>query len=542
MSSSSPGVPGAPILPERPAEPVVETPRRPVSLVWIAPIVAVLIVTWIAWSQLHERGPLVEIRFENAGGVEEGTSVRYKDVTVGLVEEVRLTDGAAGVSVFARLDPELVPFLGDTTSFWIAGVQVTAQAVTGLETLLSGAYIGIAWEGEPERRARVFEGAEVPPPTPPGTPGRRVTLIAERAGSLDVGTPVFYRELAVGRLESRDLTEDGGAIVFTAFIDAPYDRFVTPATRFWNASGVDITADASGVAIDLDSLVTIIVGGVSFGEVGGGLSDPVADDQQDFTLFSSRAEAEESLFATEDDEGYRFVAEFDQSVSGLRTGAPITYSGIRVGTVIDVFLDVAGGLAGDNRTYAILQFQPQRMGLGDLTEAELRERFEAFVAGGTRIQLATGNVLTGSLAVRLVDVPEAPEASIDYATAPYPTFPTVASATEAIASDVQSIVAKVAALPLEDLVVNASGTLASLEQVLSQPALREAPAELTAALIALTEAAERLEATSAGFGAGSELQVELIDAIREFRETARQLGNLAQTLEDQPNALIVGRD
>ena len=539
MSTTSPGVPGAPILPE---QPIIENKGRPLSLVWIAPIVAVLVVVWIAWSQLHERGPLVEIRFANAGGVEEGTSVRYKDVTVGMVEEVRLTEDAGGVTVFARLDPELAPFLGETTSFWIAGVQVTAQAVTGLETLLSGAYIGIAWEGDGGKRRRVFEGAAVPPPTPPGTPGRRVTLIAERAGSLDVGTPVYYRELAVGRLESRDLTDDGDAVVFTAFVDAPYDRFVSPATRFWNASGVDIRADANGVTVDLDSIVTIIVGGVSFGEVGGGLGAPIESDQESFTLFSSRSDAEESLFSTEDEEGYRFIAEFDQSVSGLRTGAAITYSRIRIGTVVDVYLDVAGGLAGNSRTYAVLQFQPQRMGLGGLGDEALRDRFEAFAEGGTRVQLATGNVLTGTLSVRLVDVPDAAPAEIDYAANPYPSFPTVASPVEAITSDVQTIIAKVAALPLEELVGNAAGTMASLQAVLAQPELQQAPVELTAALVALTEAAERLEATSAGFGAGSELQVELIDAIREFRQTAAALGDLAQTIEEQPNALILGRD
>ncbi|MBB4659271.1 intermembrane transport protein PqiB [Parvularcula dongshanensis] len=521
---------------------VSPTRSRPISLVWIAPIAAVIICIWVIWSSAQDRGPLVEITFPSAAGIESGTEIRRNDVPVGEVEDVRLSEDAASVVVSARLDPELEPFLGQTTQFWVVNAQISSAGVSGLETLLSGAYIAVDWEEEARRSARRFEGAVTPPRTPAGTPGVRIVLTAEDAGSVRPGSPLLYRGLEVGRIETRELTDEGEAVRYEAFVEAPYNAYVTPSTRFWNTIGVNISASTSGVSIDVGTLTNILSGAVSFGEVGGALGDPLTQDGETFTLFPSRPEAEESLFASEEEEGVRFVAEFDQSVAGLKTGAPITYLGIRIGTVVDVYLDIAGGLAGDSRTYAVLQFQPRRLGLEGLGPDELRTRFDTFVEEGSRVQLTTGNLLTGALAVRLVSQPDAPTASIDYAASPYPSFPTVPSSTEAIAADVQSILQKVANLPLEDLVANAAAAFAEIDALLGSPAVAEVPADLSEALQAFAQAAEQLEAATGSVSPNSELQVELIDAVREFREAARRIGALAQTLEEQPNALIVGRD
>ncbi|MCG8441347.1 MAG: MlaD family protein, partial [Caulobacterales bacterium] len=510
----------------------------------------------VAWQSLNARGPSVEIRFESAEGVRAGrTQIRHKDVVVGEVEEVTLTEDLNAVIVKARLEKEMAAYLGETTQFWIVSARIDGSQVSGLGTLLSGSYIEVDWSGDPGQRRRSFEGLTAPPLTEPGAPGRRVTLRSDRGGGLNVGSTVYFRQLPVGRVESRRLSDDARHVVFDAFIDAPFHEQISAATRFWNVSGFDVTAGADGFTVNVESVDAFLSGGVAFEEISADIADPLTEDGAEFRIFASRAAAEESLFQDEGDEGYRFIAEFGESVRGLRAGAPIEFDGIRVGEVLDVAVEAIEDGEGELRIYAILQFQPSRLGLHDLPPAELRAAFDSMVARGMRLQLASGNLLTGALMVRVVEEADPEPAAIDFAAAPYPALPTGPSDTAALPRDVETLVNNLATLPMEDLVVAATSLLRNADEVVSVLAENGAPEALAEAARNLDTASEDLPAlvaglnalsgsadlALAGLGPDSEMYSELTAAARDLRLAARSIAELAERLEEQPNSLITGR-
>ena len=310
---------------------VVHT-RRQISIVWLVPVVAILIGGWLAYKGLSEKGPTITISFESAEGLEAGkTKVKYKDVELGQVESVRFNADLSRVLVTAELVKETQPFLTENTRFWVVRPRVTGSGVSGLGTLFSGAYIGMdpGKEGEPARR---FKGLEIPPIVTTGKPGRDFLLRATTLGSLDVGAPVYYRQIQVGQVISYELEEKGKSLKIKIFVDAPHHELVKKNTRFWNASGFDLKLDAGGLSLNTESLVSIMMGGVAFDtpaslEAGG----PAGDDQV-FRLYETR----ESIFERTYTEKNYYVLHFEGSIRGLSVGAPVEIRGIKIGQVADI--------------------------------------------------------------------------------------------------------------------------------------------------------------------------------------------------------------
>src|SRR4051794_12676796 len=264
----SPGATAAPTPPRRgPPEAAVGRRRRRFSVVWLVPLVAAAIAARLAVTTLREKGPTVTIAFKPAEGLEAGkTKIRYKDVEVGTVEDVRLSDDLEGVVAVAELRKQVEPFVTEGTRWWVVRPRVGASGVSGLGTLISGAYIGL----DPGRGERTlsFTGLEEPPPMTSDVPGRRFTLHADALGSVDQGSPVYYRGLQVGQVLSSTLDENRRTFTFEVFVDAPHDGLVRDASRFWNAGGIDVSVGASGVDVSTESLQTIIAGGVAFDTPG----------------------------------------------------------------------------------------------------------------------------------------------------------------------------------------------------------------------------------------------------------------------------------
>ncbi|MEM6746712.1 MAG: MlaD family protein [Pseudomonadota bacterium] len=516
---------------------------RRLSPVWLVPIFAAILGGLVGYNAVSSRGPLVEIEFDSASGIEAGkTHIRHKDVIVGEVEEVVLSEDADSVIVHARLEKEMTRYLGDTTEFWIVSARIDGGQVTGLGTLLSGSFIEMDWSGPATRRVRKMTGLSQAPLTKPGAPGRRVTLRSDTAGSLSVGSPIYFRQIPVGRIESRRLTDDARHVVFDAFIDAPYDQQVSLATRFWNVSGLAVEAGAEGVVVRMESLTTLLSGGLAFEEIGPEPQTPLSEDGTEFGVFASRTEAEESLFRVEEgSEDYRLMARFTESVGGLRPGAPITVEGIVVGRVADVIAQAPDVLGTDLEIYAILQFEPGRLGIGNVPQAEFYQAMEMLVSRGMRVQLASGNLLTGALSVQmhLLDDPE--PAAIDYDDEPYPALPTAPSEIAALTSNFEDLLASLSDLPLEELVVAATGLLQQAEGVLANPAMRDLPNDLAELTGSLNDLSQRAEYALSGIDPDSELYVELAAAAAEMRLAARSLAALADRLEEQPNSLLTGR-
>jgi len=309
------------------------SPRRTrMSLVWVIPIVAALAGAWVAVARILSEGPTITISIHSAEGLEAGkTTIQYNGVVVGTITALRLSDDHNTVLLTAQMTPHTESLLLEDTNFWVVRPRISGANVSGLGTLISGAYIGMEiGTGVPGRRA--FVGLETPPVVTSDVPGRYFELKTPNLGSLDSGTPLFFRRLQVGEVASYNLDPDGEALTVKVFVKAPYDQYVTPNTRFWHASGVDVSLSASGLSVQTQSLLSVLIGGIAFETPATGPLLPAAEANTRFDLFSDRA----SAFRPPPRDPHTYLLTFTDSVRGLTPGAPVEFRGIPIGEVVTI--------------------------------------------------------------------------------------------------------------------------------------------------------------------------------------------------------------
>ena len=269
--------------------------RRRVSLVWLIPLVAVLTAVWLGYRGYTQQGPLVTISFQTAAGLLAGkTRVRFKDLDVGYVETIELSNDLSRVTVRARLAKHVAGYLNDQTRFWVVRPRLSGSEISGLETLVGGTYIGVDLSEDGGSR-RVFEGLETPPIVTATDRGRSFQLRVSDLGSISVGSPVLYRGIEVGRVTGYLLNEPHGVNI-QVFVHAPHDARVGRNTRFWNVSGVEFSLDANGFRVNTDSLASVLLGGLAFGTPNhADAGDPVPECAE-FPLYATRQAALEHKF------------------------------------------------------------------------------------------------------------------------------------------------------------------------------------------------------------------------------------------------------
>ncbi|MGA8282128.1 MAG: MlaD family protein, partial [Desulfobacterales bacterium] len=395
----------------------VQSRIRQFSFVWIIPLVAALIGVWLVYKAQSEKGPTITITFQTAEGFEAGkTKIKYKDVDLGQIEEINLSPDLGHVVVTAKLIRQAEDLLSENTRFWVVRARINVSGVTGLQTLFSGVYIGLD-PGKPGKKARHFTGLEQPPIVTTDLPGRYFLLLAERRGSLDIGSPVYYRQIRVGQVVGYQLAEDGQAVSIKIFVNTPYHKFVNKNTRFWNASGVDVSIDAKGIQVNTESLVTLLVGGIAFDVPSYLDSGGPAVEGQVFSLYNNYTASQEKTYPVKS----YFVLYFDGSVGGLSPDAPVEFRGIGVGKVVDVKLEFEPEKR-DFRIPVLIEIEPERfISAAEMPQAEAARRkiLDYLVEKGLRGQLKIGNLITGQQVVSLNIFPNAPRRKIVWKS-PYP--------------------------------------------------------------------------------------------------------------------------
>jgi len=538
----------------------VDRGRRRFSLVWVVPVVAALIGGWLVVKALTEKGPQLSITFKSAEGLEAGkTKVKFKDVEIGLVEEIRIAEDASHVVVNARLVKATERFISENTRFWVVRARVSASAIYGLGTVFSGAYIDID-PGKPGKSARQFAGIEEPPIVTTGLPGGHFVLESDRRGSLEVGSPIYYRQIRAGEVVAFQLSEDGTKIVSKVFVNAPYHRFVGNDTRFWNASGVDLKLDATGVTLNTESLVSILVGGIAFDSFKNNAEpeEPAAEGSI-FKLYPNRYAAQEKVYSTKN----YFVLLFEESVRGLSPGAPVEFRGIPIGQVIDIKSEFDFKM-NKVKIPVIAAVEPERISvLGKLPDGVTRATLTDYlVEKGLRAQLRTGNLLTGQNYVALDFFPNAKSAALvrggKYG---YTEFPTTPTPFEEIGSKLTQLVAKLDKIPFEQIGNDLSATLQGTRRIAHSPEIIEAVKSLTAAVrelqlltaelrtrtapevqASLQQAQASLAAAGEVLASGSPLQSRLKEALEEVASAARAFRALSDSLERQPQSILTGKE
>jgi len=523
-----------------------ERKRKSLPFVWIVPLVAAVIGGWLVVQGIMEKGPTITILFKTAEGLEAGkTKVKYKSVDVGEVKHISVAKDLLGVVATVELVKNAEPFLVEDTQFWVVRPRIAGGQVSGLGTLFSGSYIG-GDIGKSTTKRRDFVGLEVPPIITAGMAGRHFVLHAETLGSLQVGSPVFFRQEEVGSIVAHEINKDGQGVTFRIFVNAPYDQYVNANSRFWNASGVDVTMDANGIRVDTESLVSILIGGVAFGTFPGIGPQSSAEENQEFTLFNSRMDAMKRPDALT----VPMVVIFEQSLRGLSVGAPVEFRGVGIGEVKSINMEY--DLVQSKPSFPVgLAIYPMRLlslmtsPLNEKLNAEevRRARWSALVARGLRAQLKTGNLLTGQVLVELDFFPNAPKAEIDWASTP-PRFPTVPSTLEEVQESLVSIVKKIDKMPLDQIGTDLHQTLQSLNGTLHtvNAMVKRVDTEITpAARQTLEESRQMFQTTQRALAPDAPLQHDVRDALRELSKASQSVRLLGDYLERHPESILRGK-
>ncbi|GAB3396400.1 PqiB family protein [Azotobacter armeniacus] len=531
----APPTPDLSTLPEAEAAP---RSRWKPQLVWLVPLVAALIGGWLAVQSILEQGPVITLVFKNAEGLEAGkTKLKYKDVEIGLVTAVTLSEDLGQVVATAELVKDFQPHLVEDTSFWLVKPRISGGSVSGLGTVLSGSFIGVG-VGKSTRARKAFTALEMPPVIQVDTPGREFALRSADLGSLAMGSPIFFRRLQVGQVVAYRLDENGRGVSLRIFVNAPYDRFVTDNTRFWNASGVDIKLGAGGIEVDTQSLASLLLGGVAFETPEESTALPAAAPDTAFELFSDRTQA----MRNPERDVLEMVLLFDESLRGLEPGAPVDFRGIALGEVSAIRVEL------DPVSHSIVMpvevsLYPERLRLRSREsqrprfEGEARKRFlEELVAKGLRAQMRTGNLLTGQLYIALDFFPQAATARIDWDSDP-PELPTTVGSLGELQASLQRVASKLEKLPLEQIGADLRQTLQTTSRL-----LHRLDTQVTPEVVATLSEARKAVDTAQGMMAADEpLQQDTREAIRELGRTAKSLRALADYLERHPEALLWGK-
>ncbi|NYT66026.1 MCE family protein [Alcaligenaceae bacterium] len=526
---------------KKPTSPVVHPPRTTrISWIWFIPLLAALVGVSLLVRNWVNTGPTITIAFESADGLEVGqTKVRYKDVVVGVVKSIVVAPDRNNVLVSVEIRPTEAEFITQEGSrFWVVRPRLGLSGVSGLGTLLSGAYISV--DASVTRSGAAvydFTGLEKPPEVVSGRPGKRFSLSAPDLGSLEIGSPVYFRRIPVGRVIGYDLDTIGKAVDIQVFVDAPADQFVGADTRFWNASGIDFSFDGGGINVRTNSLAAVVAGGLAF-------ANP---DEREFKSMNPgqvfQLHSSEPL-AMADPDGMPFPIElhFQQSVRGLTEGAVIDFRGLELGKVVDIDLEYN---SETKRFFALVKAQLYPLRFGAIYEnlIDLNTNIDypgqallaPLVEHGLRAQLRASNLLTGQQYVALDFFPDASAVSFNPHQIPL-VLPTIAGSFDRLQQQVSSIVTKLDNIPYDTLVQEVRGSVVGLSRLLASIETQVVPSTNQA----LKAAQGALSNAEAMLAQDAPMTDRLDSTLREITNAARSLRSLADYLQTNPSSLIRG--
>lgn len=484
--------------------------RTRLSFVWLIPIVAAAAGVWIAVNRILSQGPEITITFASGEGLEANkTKVEYNGLEVGKLTAIRLAEDHLHVVATAAMSPKSSEFLVKDTKFWVVKPRVSGLNISGLGTLISGNYIGVQL-GASHESERHFTALESPPVTS-GVPGRLFTLKTPELDSLDAGTPIYFRQIRAGQVVSYELDKTGSGLNISIFVETPYDQYITPDTRFWNASGVDMSLTANGLRVQTESLMSILAGGVAFETPVTENPKPPAEAGTAFTLFDNRTEA----FRPPPQNPQSYLLVFKQSVRGLTVGAPVELGGVTIGEVTAIRPQMNAKTI-EFTVPVTVSVDPERYGVKFLDVPEAKDNsgpnkrvMDALVARGLRAELKKGNLLSGALYVAIDFHPDAPPAALDWSRKPVE-MPTMASKIEAIEVSANKLIQS-----LDQTLAGVRGTLTNTDRLLDNAGNMIAPDSL--------------------------LNAELINLLQQGGGAARSVRILTDYLERHPEALIRGK-
>jgi len=527
-------------------EVAVEETKRRISIIWLIPIIAILAGGWLAYTTIAEKGPTITISFKDGSGLEAGkTKVKFNDVEVGLVDSVEIDkDDISRVTVMATMKKGVKPYLTENTKFWVVRPRIGLTGVSGLGALFAGDHIAVdpSTTGKPTKQ---FTGLEQPPLVSSYTPGQKVTLRAQTLGSLSRGAPVYFRKLKVGEVTGFELSEDMQSVTIDLFVNEPHHLLVRENTKFWNVSGIEVSASAGGVDVHMESLAALLAGGIAF-ETPEPAGKPVEDGVM-FTLHKDYAGLSQPVFT----EKITYVMYFDESVRGLEEGASVDFRGMKVGSVRDIKARF-DKRTGTVKIPVLIDMEVGRVPYAGsetkFTIEQTKQNIDTLVKHGMRAQLKTGSLLTGKMFIGLDLHPDSP-AKYHQAHSKYPELPTIPGTLEAIEDAATHLLTKLEKLPLEQIAQNLLSATQGLDRLMNDPELGKTVHSANAALTSLNKVARdvdrklipKAEKTLSAFDENSPAYVDMADTLEELAAAARSMRVFTDYIEQHPDALIKGK-
>jgi paraquat-inducible protein B len=529
---------------ENPEEPTAKVQRRYLTdWIWLIPVAAVLVVLWIGWRQLASEGPAISIVFASADDIQIGSKVRHNAVDIGTVKTITLTQDLSHVVVTARMNRQVSGHLGSDTQFWIVRPRLSPNGISGLETIVSGAYIEMQ-PGKKKGSQHRFKGLDQPPLVPIGVAGSTFRLKANQVRSLNPGSPLYYRGIDVGRVTGYELADRGAWINLFVFVRAPYDKLVHHESLFWNVSAVSVSTSGGGLTANAASLESLFAGGIAFDTSNDVLNETPSQPGTRFPLYNDEASARSEPVGPR----IYYLVNFPGSISGISSGSPVELRGIEVGHVTDAHLEY------DRATHTLLtpvtlELHPQAIRnlavTGDKHLASaVNDALGHLVAQGMRARLSSSNLLTGQRKISLELVPDAPPAQLLWARGLIEIPTTPSGDLDELTRTANQAVAKVNRLlssPETKRSLKAlSDTLANLDQI-SKEANRQTGPLLANLRKASEQATATMKSVNRSIGGESGQTPDITRAIDELANAARSIRILADYLDRHPEALLRGR-
>ncbi|MFV2059833.1 MAG: intermembrane transport protein PqiB [Gammaproteobacteria bacterium] len=487
-----------------------------ISTVWIIPIIAALIGGWMVFKSAFEIKAIAKVTFVDASGLEVGkTAVKFRDIKIGELTELKISDDLTKVIAIIKFKGVKQKRLTTSTRFWVVKPRIGLGGISGLDTLISGAYIEVdpGIGGQPTNE---FIGLETPDIYQIGNAGTIYTLQTNKLGSLFRGSPVKFRGINVGNVTKYKLTEDHSRVEIQIFIEAPHDKYITNNTRFWNISGIQIEMNAEGIKFDMESVVTLVSGGISFSTANNLNQEMIqAKENTVFRLYQTEKPKIEEIISF----GVQMKLYFADGVSGLSVGAPVEFKGFRVGTVVDVGAEEKWNKT-EILTYAMIDIEPDRLPVinrkkfssDKLRKQAVHKFITTMVNRGMRAQLKIKNLITQKSLITMDFFPTAKKETVKYING-IPVLPTVPKSLNGILRKVDNILTKIDAMPIEEMSKNLDQTMVNINNLVKS-----------------------LNATEGGM-----MGLQIDQALTELRKAARSIRAMAEYLERHPEALLKGK-
>ena len=533
---------------DTPAQATVKKQKK-ISAIWVIPILALFIGMWMLFQYINNKGTEITIIMPTAEGIKVGkTEIRSLNVKVGMVTDVTLSKNYDHIEIKAQMIKDSERMLNDKTQFWVVKPRVGSEGISGLDTILSGAYIQIQ-PGDSKTKKLTFEALDLPPVAPLGSKGKRVILSHNSAGKLSVGDPVSYQGFTVGRVEKTSFDLKAKKASYQLFIFEPYDDLLLSGSQFWLTSGVDVQLKADGLKVQVDSLQSLLSGGVTFGiPAGERVGTPFASDVVKLPLFDNYEQVQNGLYK----QYVKFIMEFDETIRGLTVGAPVEYRGIRIGTVLQAPYDmmVPQGDTSSVKIQVLIKIDLGRLFSADrnLSLSTFQETIEKHFKNGLKGQLKSGNLLTGALFIDTeFDTPN-PDFNITKV-GEYDVFPTKKGGLAMVQEQISLFMDKFNKIPLNEVagsmtktmnslnetLASANDTFDKLNDIISQKEIQAIPADVQTSL-------QQLQQTLAGFSPNSTMYNDLEKTLEKVEKVMLELQPVLKQINDKPNSLIFGED